>query len=201
MNSEPFKITIISVIITVFIIVIGSMPEVQRSIAVFTDQISSLEDAAELKPVEKNNKVAGVEEVKVNRVVDGDTVVLEDGRTIRLLNVDTPETKKPGVAVMCYGPEASSYTTKMLENRIILIKPDKEDKDRYGRSLRFIFFVGEDTSAIANSFNAKLIKEGYAKSSTVKPNNTYQNYFETLERQTKQLKVGAWGECPDPFNV
>ena len=96
------------------------MPEVQASLAALVDKANTFN----LTPVENVNKsVPGdVEEVKVNRVVDGDTIVLEDGRTVRFLNIDTPETKKPNTPVMCYGPEASKFTTSQLENRIIKIK-------------------------------------------------------------------------------
>ena len=200
MNLAPFKITLISIVITLFIIVVGSIPAVQNSLANLGDKINGLTTSVDLTSVEKINKAGNdTEEVKVNRIVDGDTIVLEDGRTLRFLNMDTPETKKPGVSVMCYGPEASKYTTSLLQDRNILIKSDKEDKDRYGRILRFIYFVGADTSSIENSLNAKLVKEGYARSSIYKPNNTYQTYFEKTETIAKQSKVGAWGSCPKQF--
>jgi micrococcal nuclease len=196
MNTAPFRITIISLVITFLIIWVGSLPEIQNSFAAISSNI----DNTLIQPVSEVNKTTeGVEEVKVNRVIDGDTIVLEDGRTIRYLNMDTPETKKPATPVMCYGVEASKYNETSVSGRRILIKPEKEDKDRYGRSLRFIFFVGADTSSIANSLNAKMVKEGYARSSIYKPNDTYADYFNKLEAEAKKAKIGVWGNCDKPF--
>jgi len=196
MNSAPLRITLISLFITLLIILVGSLPEIQNSLAVISSNI----DNVITQPISEVNKTSSdVEEVKVNRVVDGDTIVLEDGRTVRYLNVDTPETKKPATPVMCYGEEASKFNETAVLGRRILIKPDKEDKDRFGRSLRFIFFVGADTSSIANSLNAKMVKEGYARTSIYKPNDTYADYFNKLNTEAKKNKLGVWGNCEKPF--
>src|SRR4051794_25085065 len=56
---------------------------------------------------------------QVVRVVDGDTFVARlDGRgpplRVRIIGADTPETVKPGVAVRCFGPQASAFTKHLL---------------------------------------------------------------------------------------
>ena len=51
---------------------------------------------------------------QVQRVVDGDTLVLTDGTKIRLIGADTPETVKPHHEVERFGPEASEFTRKFV---------------------------------------------------------------------------------------
>ncbi len=80
----------------------------------------------------------------VLRIVDGDTVDIVDdvrGRLrVRLLGIDTPETKKPGYTVGCWGPEASAFATDaLLGRRVALIADPTQDRtDRYGRTLAYL---------------------------------------------------------------
>ena len=77
--------------------------------------------------------------VTVDRVVDGDTVVLMiDGKKekVRLIGVDTPETVKPNTPVQCYGLEASNALKSMLpKGTQVRVERDEEARDRYRRLL------------------------------------------------------------------
>lgn len=136
---------------------------------------------------------------KVKRVVDGDTIVLENNDTVRLLNIDTPETVKKNTPVMCYGKEASEFNKNLESNKNIVLKFDREQRDRYGRLLAFVFEEGSDSSIIDNSYNAQLVRLGYARSYFVAPNTTYEKFFRKLEREARDAKIGLWGVCPKPF--
>lgn len=80
----------------------------------------------------------------VLRVVDGDTVdVVDDVRgrlRIRVLGVDSPETKKPGYTVGCWGPEATAFAASTLTGRRMVLTPDptQDRTDRYGRTLAYL---------------------------------------------------------------
>ena len=80
----------------------------------------------------------------VLRAVDGDTVDIVDdvrGRLrVRLLGIDTPETKKPGYTVGCWGPEASEFATETLVGQRVALIPDptQDRTDRYGRTLAYL---------------------------------------------------------------
>jgi micrococcal nuclease len=80
----------------------------------------------------------------VLKVVDGDTVDIRDdirGRLrVRVLGIDTPETKKPGYTVGCWGPEATEFaTTTMVGQRVALVTDPTQDRtDRYGRTLAYL---------------------------------------------------------------
>jgi hypothetical protein len=66
-------------------------------------------------------------------VVDGDTLVLQNDERVRLIGVDTPETKHPTKPVEPFGPEASSFTKRAVEGKLVRLKFDREKRDRYQR--------------------------------------------------------------------
>lgn len=76
----------------------------------------------------------------VLNVVDGDTIDIRDdvrGRLrVRLLGIDTPETKKPGYTVGCWGPEATEFArTTMVGQRVALVPDSTQERtDHYGRT-------------------------------------------------------------------
>ena len=80
----------------------------------------------------------------VLKVVDGDTVDIVDdvrGRLrIRLLGIDTPETKKPGFTVGCGGPEATEFAKSTLVGQRVafITDPSQDQRDRYGRTLAYL---------------------------------------------------------------
>lgn len=75
------------------------------------------------------------EKVLVSRVVDSDTIQLDDGRRVRLIGVDTPETVHPQKGVEPYGKEASNFTHSMLEGREVYLEYDVQLTDKFGRTL------------------------------------------------------------------
>jgi micrococcal nuclease len=80
----------------------------------------------------------------VVRVVDGDTIDIRDdvrGRLrIRVLGIDTPETKKPGFTVGCWGPQATQFAIDNLTDQRVafILDPTQGMYDRYGRTLAYL---------------------------------------------------------------
>lgn len=81
---------------------------------------------------------------QVLRVVDGDTIDIRDdvrGRLrVRILGIDTPETKKPGYTVGCWGPEATEFARANMVGQRVALQPDptQDRTDRYGRTLAYL---------------------------------------------------------------
>ena len=129
---------------------------------------------------------------KVVSVSDGDTirVQLDDGSElkVRLLGVDTPETHHPTKPVGCYGPEASTYSKKMLTGKDVELEYDIEQYDKYGRTLAYVYVDGK-------RYNDTLVKNGYAKTLTILPNKKYSFNLLKLELEAQRNKVGLWGAC------
>ncbi len=147
------------------------------------------------------SKTGQVEKVTVNRIVDGDTIELTDGRKIRYLNMDTPETVKPNTPVMCYGMDAKAYNKKAVDQKIIWLNFDKDPTDRYGRTLAFIYLDEENANSnnVTQSLNADMVKKGYSRAISYSPNTTYKKDFESWMVTAREDKKGAWEACPRPF--
>jgi micrococcal nuclease len=129
--------------------------------------------------------------VKVVHVVDGDTVVVDDGHgreTVRLLGVDTPETVDPRKPVQCYGPEASAYTKSRLEGRSVTLERDVETRDRYGRLLAYVVLDGR-------RFNDELLRNGYARLLVIAPNGSHAREMLDEELAARRAGRGLWGRC------
>lgn len=131
---------------------------------------------------------SGREEAVVERVVDGDTIILENGEKVRLIGIDTPETVKPGTKPEYYGKEASDFTKKKLEGKKVYLEKDVSDSDRYGRLLRYVY-LEEDVF-----FNLELVKEGYANVATYPPDVKYADDFLEAERAARENGKGLWNE-------
>ena len=95
---------------------------------------------------------------RVERVIDGDTIQVRfegNSYTVRLIGVDTPETKHPTQTVEYFGREASAFTKAHLEGKTVALVRDRtgDTAERYGRWLRYVYLDGDN-------FNARLIREG-----------------------------------------
>ncbi|MGG1514760.1 thermonuclease family protein [Paenibacillus oryzisoli] len=145
----------------------------------------------------KKASQAGKETVKVERVVDGDTLeVTLNGKKekIRLIGVDTPETKKANTPVMFYGKEASDFTTKRLEKQSVELEYDVDKKDQYDRVLAYVW-IGDEL------FNRTLVQEGYARMATFPPNVKYVNDFKKDQESARKAKKGIWQNYDKAFDT
>lgn len=149
------------------------------------------------------------EEATVVRVVDGDTIHVEingEKKKVRLILVDTPETKHPRKPVEFYGKEASAYTTHELDGKTVYLEKDVSDTDRYGRLLRYVWLdipEGKDLEKDLREkcFNAKLLLQGYANLYTFPPDVKYVDYFRFFEKSAREAGLGLWNaEAAALFN-
>ena len=127
--------------------------------------------------------------VRVERVIDGDTIQVRfEGKsyTVRLLGVDTPETKHPTKVVQYFGREASAFTKAHLEGKTVTLARDRtgDTVDRYGRWLRYVLLDGDN-------FNARLIREGYAHAYRLVPFSKRTEFIQ-LEEQARRRGIGLW---------
>jgi micrococcal nuclease len=125
---------------------------------------------------------------RVERAIDGDTVVLSAGLgTSRLVGVDTPETVKPGAPVECFGPQASVFTERVLRpGRPVRYRVAREPVDAYGRALVYIWLPN------GRFFNATLVRRGYARPLGIAPNLRYASLFLRLANRANRAERGLW---------
>ena len=123
------------------------------------------------------------EGVLVERVVDGDTIVLQGDQRVRYIGVDTPEV---GGAVEPFGPEASDFNRRLVDGARVRLERDVSETDRYDRLLRYVY-AGDIL------VNAELVREGYAEAMDYPPDTRYASCFDALEREARQEGRGMWG--------
>jgi micrococcal nuclease len=124
--------------------------------------------------------------VHVERAVDGDTLLLADRTRVRLLGVDTPETKKPDWPVERFGPEAHEFTALHVEGRRVRLEFDKERHDKYGRVLAYVYL--DDWF-----LNEELIRAGLGRAITNHPySETMKRRFRAAQREARDEKRGIW---------
>ncbi len=125
---------------------------------------------------------------RVERVVDGDTVVLTGIGKTRLIGVDTPEVYR---GAECYGPEASQFAKRILRpGRPVGVRVGVARRDRYGRVLAYLFLSERRT------FNEDLVAGGYARPLTMAPNDDLAGRFDDVARRARIARRGLWGSCP-----
>lgn len=132
-------------------------------------------------------------EATVERVVDGDTVVVNEGgrrERVRLTGVDTPETVKPDSPVECFGPQASAETHRLLDGRDVRLEFDVETTDRFGRQLAYVFRRSDGLFV-----NEALLRGGFAERFRSTPNRRYVDRLIAAESAARRAGLGLWGAC------
>jgi endonuclease YncB( thermonuclease family) len=111
----------------------------------------------------------------VERVIDGDTIVLENGEKIRLLGINTPEKKT-------FLSNASFAFTNQIANKTVEI--EITEKDKYGRNLGYIFYDGK-------FFNEEILRNGLAHT-FIYTEDEYTKRLREAERQAQEKEIGLW---------
>jgi len=128
----------------------------------------------------------GLEKARIEKVIDGDTVVLTDGRKVRLIGIDTPELSNPNKSVEYYAEEAKKFTEEQCEGKLVTLEYGNLRKDRHNRTLAYIYLPRGEM------LNEKLISEGYA---VVYPRIPFKyiEHFRELEQKARGEERGFWG--------
>lgn len=131
----------------------------------------------------------GSDRATVVRVIDGDTIEVKyDGaeRTVRLLNVDAPETKFPGKAVECLGPEADQYLRdQLLPGDTVRLEFDQERHDRDDRELAGVF----EADVL---INAEIARRGLGIPVLFEPNRKFLDEVTAAYEEAKVAEVGMF---------
>jgi len=125
---------------------------------------------------------AGADTAVVAKVIDGDTVILDDGRHVRYIGINTPETPKPDHKGEPFSRDAEAYNRKLAKGKKVRLEYDRTREDRYGRTLAWLWL--EDGTLV----NEKMIREGYAHCLYDKENNKY--FEKLLQSQRKAMREG-----------
>ncbi|OGK23137.1 hypothetical protein A3A46_01230 [Candidatus Roizmanbacteria bacterium RIFCSPLOWO2_01_FULL_37_13] len=132
--------------------------------------------------------------VKVVKVIDGDTIIIESGQKVRYIGIDTPELHHPKKKLECFGKEARDKNKELVEGKLVRLEKDVSETDRYWRLLRFVY-VPTESSPSGLFVNDYLVRDGFAYSSTFPPDVKYSDHFKNLENQARENNRGLWNKC------
>ncbi|UVL40896.1 thermonuclease family protein [Pseudomonas sp. B21-040] len=133
-----------------------------------------------------------LESVTVQRVVDGDTLRLSDGRSVRMIGLNTPELGKQGRSDEPFAVVARKRLEALVaasDGRVGLL-PGKESKDHYGRTLAHVY--GADGA----NLEAQMLAEGLGFQVAVAPNVDLVSCQQAAERSARQAGLGIWRQSP-----
>jgi endonuclease YncB( thermonuclease family) len=128
------------------------------------------------------------EQVRVSYVYDGDTVKLDDGRRVRFIGINAPETGHHDMPGQPLAEAARTSLQKMLETgaNVLFLQYGKEPEDHYGRLLAHAFLDnGEDVAVL-------LLRQGHATALVVPPNSGRADCYRQIEREARIAGRGLW---------
>lgn len=130
----------------------------------------------------------------VDFVVDGDTIDVDiAGREerVRLIGIDTPETRVDDGPPECFGPEATEFTRSLLPaGTEVRLTRDVVGRDDYGRLLAYVYRRSDEVFV-----NEAIIAGGYARPLTIGPNDAYASRFVAAATAAEAADLGLWDGC------
>jgi micrococcal nuclease len=130
----------------------------------------------------------------IDFVIDGDTVdVIINGseERVRLIGIDTPETKKRNSPIECFGPEATVFTQQLLPvGTPVYIERDVVNRDDFGRLLGYIYRAADGIFV-----NYEIMRQGFAQPLSIPPNDTFAELFAGAARAAEADDAGLWAAC------
>lgn len=148
------------------------------------------------------------QQLTVSRIIDGDTFELSDGRTVRLIGIDTPEvhasakltrdarrTDRDRQTIQALGRLASKHAAELVADRPVALEFDpanatQDHRDRYGRVLGYVWVLDESGRRLF-SVNERLLADGYANAYTNYPFKHAEKYLD-LQRAARSDERGLW---------
>lgn len=131
----------------------------------------------------------GITNYRVERVFDGDTIALADGRRIRFLGVNTPEVAGRNKNAETGGERAKVWLKQTLEGKQVSLQYDVEKEDKYQRTLAYVFIDGK------RNINVELVERGLATVNIYPPNFRYLDALLAAQSRAEKQKLGIWAEA------
>ena len=140
-----------------------------------------------------------LEQVRVERVVDGDTFkAIVDGElvSVRVIGFDTPESVKPGSPIECFGPESSAFAIAVLTDADVTLEFDETQGrfDRFGRVLAHVWVPTSEGEAVL--YGAEVVAQGFGEERQYGDEPTaWTALMRNLEQEAQTAGLGLWGTC------
>ena len=132
-----------------------------------------------------NNRASTGQPVIITKVIDGDTVILADGRHVRLIGINTPETGKRDQPEQPLARQAKKQLQTLLRTGKVLLTPGKQPRDHYGRTLAYLDVEGVDVQAA-------LLGAGMGWLVAIPPNIGRLKAYQTQQKRAEKQRRGIW---------
>ncbi|MDD5457919.1 MAG: thermonuclease family protein [Phycisphaerae bacterium] len=185
--SRRMRNTIFTVCLLIFVL-LALIDRLSPPRQIHSPPAATTGDQRELDEAKYDGKV-----FTVTNVVDGDTLDIDvpDGKydhtRIRLLGVDTPETKNSRTGPMYYGQEASGFAASLAMDRKVTVHLDKisRTRDKYGRLLAYVELENGDI------LDEELIRQGYGYADS-RFKHSFYNQYAQIEKAARNNGCGLW---------
>lgn len=154
----------------------------RESIDVESYKIGHIDDLTQIQSWDEHWKERRGTQVLISHVIDGDTIQLSTGEEVRLIGINAPEKGEK-----CY-EESKEFLEDFISGKEITLKKDVEDKDQYGRLLRYVY-------ADEHNVNYGMIYLGYAHKYEYGLNTRYSSWYEEAENKAKEMCGCIWQPC------
>ena len=137
-------------------------------------------------------------EATVERVIDGDTIVVDAGGVqlyVRYLGMDAPEAVKLDTPVQFMAPEATQANAQLVSGQTVILERDASEADDSARLLRHVWVDRDGTLFLVG---LELVKAGFAQATPIPPDTKYEALYADAEAQAKAAGLGIWGAPPSP---
>ena len=130
--------------------------------------------------------------IHIKKIIDGDTLILDDGARIRLIGINAPEikNKKYHRKAEPFADQAKRTLTQLLQHRPIKATYDTERKDKYQRHLLHLY------NAKQQNINALMLEKGMAFLASTPPNVALVECYQLAQRNAQKKKNGLWKHAP-----
>ncbi len=133
---------------------------------------------------------------RIAKVVDGDTLRLVDGRKLRLIAVNAPETARKNQPAQPFASQAKAAVEQFFNrDPRIALQIGLQPNDKYGRVLAHVF------NRSGESLAATLLAQGLAWHITVPPNIVYSDCLRSVERVARKQRRGIWADGDQPLDA
>lgn len=135
---------------------------------------------------------AGLPVIGVQKVVDGDTLRLVDGRSVRLIGINAPEVAHKTRSAQPFAEQAKRRLQALVSanDDRVAVQLGQQPKDHYGRTLAHVY------GAQGQNVEAQLLAEGLGFHIAVAPNVDLVDCQQLAERSARAARLGLWRSAP-----
>lgn len=133
---------------------------------------------------------------KVEKVLSGDLIQLENGLKVRLLGIQTPKGDDPRPGFACFGKYSQKHLQKLIQGKTVFLEKDHQEMTERRELLRYVKIITHDKTQTEKIINQQMIEDGFARSFWPDEEDVkYQEDFEKAQKKLYENPQGAWGYC------